>query len=365
MPYYRTLPALGLLVPGAAHAATFSVIGSAPGPAQIGAASGKLLYGTMQWNDGSGVLFALSTDGKTYTALHVFAGGTDGSGAESRLAQDSSRNIYGASQMGGTTNGGTIWEYSASGAFSVLHTFGIGTDATNPLQGPVLAPDGALFGTASSGAIGGSGDLYKLKTTGHYKVLHDFMSGNDGHCPFSGVAIGKGGAIYGTTIGRGYGGNPTGSVWRYTQKAGAVTIYVFQDGNDGEWPDQAPAVDQGGNVYGTTHIQNGANFPGAVWSLTPNGKSAVLYNFTGSTDGYAPNSPLLLDTNGTLYGTTASGGQYNDGTVFGITPSGAFTMIHAFTGGNDGATPTGNLAADKNGVIYGGVTSGQVFKIVP
>jgi uncharacterized repeat protein (TIGR03803 family) len=85
----------------------------------------------------------------------------------------------------------------------------------------------------------------------------------------------------------------------------------------------------------------------------------------GNTDGFAPNSPLLLNTDGKLYGTTSAGGPDNDGTVFSITKSGAFAVIHSFSNSGDGAQPTGNLVRTSTGVIYGGTAYGTVFQITP
>jgi uncharacterized repeat protein (TIGR03803 family) len=73
----------------------------------------------------------------------------------------------------------------------------------------------------------------------------------------------------------------------------------------------------------------------------------------------------MLNTDGNLYGTTMTGGADNFGTVFMITPAGGFSVIYSFTGGTDGAQPTGNLVHDSHGAIYGGTAYGTVFKIVP
>lgn len=95
----------------------------------------------------------------------------------------------------------------------------------------------------------------------------------------------------------------------------------------------------------------------------------VLYTFTGSTDGGQPQSRLVLDSAGNLYGTTFSGGlacpvsSLGCGTVFELSPNGAAgwneTVIHTFIGGTDGAYPTyAGLAIDSSGNLYGTTSRG-------
>jgi uncharacterized repeat protein (TIGR03803 family) len=124
-------------------------------------------------------------------------------------------------------------------------------------------------------------------------------------------------------------------------------------------------VGDAGNVYGTTFIQNGGQFAGAIWVINSAGKFSVLHDLNGPTGGFGPNSPLLINTDGRLYGTTSSGGVDNIDTVFRITRSGSFAVPHSFTNTGDGGQPTGNLVRGNDGTIYGGTFYGPVFKIVP
>jgi uncharacterized repeat protein (TIGR03803 family) len=81
-------------------------------------------------------------------------------------------------------------------------------------------------------------------------------------------------------------------------------------------------MDAAGNIYGTT-IQGGANDMGTVFELTPVGKGKyqekVLWSFNGK-DGSGPQSSLILDGAGNLYGMTPTGGLYGNGVVFEVTP---------------------------------------------
>jgi uncharacterized repeat protein (TIGR03803 family) len=360
-----SLALLAALAPVAATGTTasFSVVAQIADSPVIGAVRNATLYGTTTAGGASdhGSLFSLTTSG-TYTLLHSFTGGADGNYPNGGLVSNSASTVFGTTR-GGADGYGTLWSFAAR-TLTTLHTFASNTDLAIPLQGPELLR-AALYGSTATGAPNNNGGIFRLEPNGDYKILYNFLSGTDGHCPYSGIAVDSTGTIYGTTVGMGYGGNPTGSVWKLSQSGKLTTIYVFKDASDGEWPDQAPVLDAAGNLYGTTHMRSGASFAGAVWSISKAGRFSVLHDFNASTDGFAPNSPLVRNTNGKLYGSTSSNGPGGYGTVFQITPSGSFTVIHSFANGTDGATPTGNLAHDAAGSIYGGTQSGQVFRIVP
>src|SRR5262245_8115928 len=69
----------------------------------------------------------------------------------------------------------------------------------------------------------------------------------------------------------------------------------------------------------------------------------VIYSFAGDEDGEYPATELVLDVDGNLYGTSTSGGDFNAGTVFKLSPDGSGgwtkTVLHHFTGGADGTNP--------------------------
>lgn len=83
-----------------------------------------------------------------------------------------------------------------------------------------------------------------------------------------------------------------------------------------------------------------------------------LYNFTGNADGSDPATPLTFDSSGNAYGTTASGGAYDFGTVFQLSVSGQETVIYSFTGGGDGLDPHGGVTIDGAGNLYGTTVAG-------
>ena len=214
-----------------------------------------------------------------------------------------------------------------------------------------------------------------------YKVLHQFSPYNgDGYFPEGGVVLDRQGNLYGTT---GDGGLETclaqgcGTVWELTPDPdGSWTenlIHKF-DGSDGTFPANSPVFDAQGNLYGIAG-SGGTYTLGAIFELTPNGGTwtdTTLHQFTGGWDGAGnPDSQLDVDPQGHIYGSTASGGAYGHGIVFALVgPESTEIVLHAFTGGADGATPLGPLTFDASGNIYGtavggGLGYGLVFKLTP
>ena len=127
-------------------------------------------------------------------------------------------------------------------------------------------------------------------------------------------------------------------------------------------------MDAEGNLYGTTleggvsrHCSDGC---GTVFKVTQGGTETVLHSFGGSTDGISPTANLVMDGHGNLYGTTRSGGDTNCGngggcgTVFEVTPDAMEIIIYRFTGGTDGAIPYGGLVLDGQGSLYGTTVAG-------
>ncbi len=84
---------------------------------------------------------------------------------------------------------------------------------------------------------------------------------------------------------------------------------------------------------------------------------SVVHNFTGGNDGGVPFNGLTADGK-ILYGTASVGGTSNNGVVFKISASGAETVLHNFAGGTDGATPEGELIRGKGADFYGTTTAG-------
>ena len=256
---------------------------------------------------------------------------------------------------------------------SVVHDFTGGSDGGYSVNGLIMNPGGALFGTASSGGTSNNGVVFKITTAGAEIVLHSFAGGSDGAAPNAGVIRSKSGIFYGTTTAGGTYGK--GIVFQLIGSKETV-LYSFAGGTDGATPEANLALDAAGNLYGTTSA-GGAKGNGTVFKLAAPkaGKwtESVLYSFGAGTDGATPVGGVSLDASGNLYGTTSAGGTYGLGTVFKLTPGIVWTetILHNFQNGDDGAVPYADLIADTLGNFYGAATEGgangggTVFKLTP
>ncbi|HTT84753.1 MAG TPA: choice-of-anchor tandem repeat GloVer-containing protein [Rhizomicrobium sp.] len=149
------------------------------------------------------------------------------------------------------------------------------------------------------------------------------------------------------------------------QAASESVVYSFcgqTNCTDGALPVAALVADSSGNLYGTT-CAGGANDDGEVFELTPSGALTVLHSFSG-TDGVCPGAGVIMDSSGNLYGTASQGGNTGGGcgdagcgTVFKLAPGGTLTVLYAFSS-NDGSTPYAALLMDKNGNLYGTTVTG-------
>lgn len=311
--------------------------------------------------------------GQTETVLYSFAGGTDGIGPRAGLIRDAKGNLYGTTVNGGAFGFGTVYEISAAGVEKILHSFN-GTDGNAPYGSLVLVGSN-LYGTTYSGGASSLGTVFDVTLKGTAKILYSF-SGTDGSNPLAGlVRDPKTGNLYGTTA---TGGTlNAGTVFELTPTGTETVLYSFSPGPGGYLP-VAPLVrdPKTGDLYGTTYNGGASNFCsggcGTVFELTPSGTETVLYSFSGP-DGNNPQSGLVRDAKGNLYGQTYLGGPSGRGTVFEVTPAGKEIILHGFTGGADGGIPVGGVLArdPKTGNLYGttglgGANDyGVVYEITP
>lgn len=141
----------------------------------------------------------------------------------------------------------------------------------------------------------------------------------------------------------------------YAVRAHAQTVSVVHsfNGSDGQWPGSA-GLTQGrdGRLYGTTYA-GGTYGLGTVFKQRTEGTANLtLHSFSGL-DGANPVGGLSLARDGSYYGTTSSGGAFNHGEVFKITPGGVLTVLYSFTGGADGTGPSAAPIQATDGNFYG------------
>jgi hypothetical protein len=313
----------------------------------------------------------------------------------------------------------------------VLYSFQSIPDGAVPTGGVVFDKAGNLYGATGDGGAstcdgpGQCGTVYQLSppaTKGRAwteTVLYIFKghAQNDGATPEGGLVIDQAGNLYGTT---GYGGSGPctllggavgcGTVYELSPPAKQgdpwteTVLYSFQGGKDGYVASGDLLFDKAGNLYGTTLFGGGKGTTcnslyggqcGTVFKLSPpktkgdKWTETVLHRFAGVNagqefgDGASPNGGLVLDSKGTVYGTTFNGG-YNCphrsnqgcGTVFQLMPpnkkGGGWTeeLIHVFKNGDDGTQPSAGVIFATNGFLYGGAGGGSkgggvIFRLTP
>jgi len=270
----------------------------------------------------------------THTLLYTFAGGDgDGGHPQGDLTFDQPGNIYGTTQDGGTDNIGVIYELTPAGGSwteTVLH-FQSYSEGTYPEGGVIFDSSGNLYGVLHSGGQNQFGAVYELSPSGSNwteQTLYSFVQFISGINPVGGLLIDPSGNLYGTTS-TGGSNDGGGIVFEFTPASGGWTFNTIYNlsacGPCG--PQDKLVMDAAGNLYGTTYGLGNEGY-GSVFKLTPsngNWTYTSLHDFTGGTDGAHPFGPIL-DANGNLYGTTASGGLANCdngvgcGVVWEITP---------------------------------------------
>lgn len=126
-----------------------------------------------------------------------------------------------------------------------------------------------------------------------------------------------------------------------------------------------------GNFYGMT--ETGGTFEyGTLFRMTPGGQVTILRHFEPAADGGSPRGGLAAGTDGNLYGMTRTGGLGNYGTIFRFNPvTSTYTVIKHLYASTDGGNPQENLVRGTDGNFYGtnymgGANGlGTIFRINP
>ncbi|MBS0446725.1 MAG: hypothetical protein JSR59_12345 [Proteobacteria bacterium] len=236
-----------------------------------------------------------------------------------------------------------------------------GPDGAQP-QAVAAAPDGSVYGISQNGGSG-HGTLFRRAADGSFSVLHAF-DGSDGsmqvpsccsHGVLASLVVAPSGDLYGYTLTGGQSGCQSGYgcgvVFRYAAATGYAVLWKFTGGSDGSAPSGLVYASDG-NLYGTSY-----GFPdndGAVYKLTTGGVLTVLHGFCSQAncaDGHAPDG-LGVGPDHNFYGHYhgVSAPDY----VYRITPAGVITPLVALLPaiGNNWGDGAANFIAGSDGAMY-------------
>jgi|SRR5579871_1052428 len=241
------------------------------------------------------------------------------------------------------TIAGTSYSESVIGTFENSNGLEptLGTPAFDDFSHPV--------GVTAEGGTSNAGVIYEAVGPGELNALWSFSGSYPDGQALPSSPINYKGTIFGVS---------TSALWAIIpDESNFQIVYSFFDHQQAA-PNAGVIADGKGNFYGT----NGDT----IYELTAKSnyqKYKALYTLNGTTDGHIPTSELVRDKTGNLYGVTTYGGDFTNcqpgcGTVFKVTPRGAFSVLCAFTGGSDGGWPIGGLVMDKQGNLYGTTSSG-------
>jgi uncharacterized repeat protein (TIGR03803 family) len=330
---------------------------------------------------GAGTVYELSPKSGRYTFQNIYdfcaqPSCTDGARPYfSGVVLDSVGNLYGTTSLGGALSGlGTVFELTPSnGGWSetILHAFTGGIDGDSPYAGVVLDKAGNVYGvTTSLLSFNFVGTVFELSPSGGIwteTILHNFRTnGWDGEYPGleAGLTL-HGGSLFGTTS---LGGN-----------IGRGAVFQFSPLPGGGWSERVLfdtgypfTVDSAGNIYAVS--SSGAFGAGTVFQFIPSPEgwtTSPVYDFKGGLDGAGP-YPVIADAAGNLFGVTNVGGnpgcavREGCGTVFELSLSNGVwtkTTLYSFQGTDDGGNPTGPLAIDQKGNLFGVTQEGGANKV--
>jgi uncharacterized repeat protein (TIGR03803 family) len=261
--------------------------------------------------------------------------------------------------------------FVSTNAETVLHAFtapsggaGGSPDGATPM-GLVEGSDGNFYGTTSAGGTKSLGTVFRMTAAGSEALLYSFAGyPADGAVPEAGLVQAGNGDFYGTTyIG---GTSNVGTVFAITPAGSESMIHAFSGTpGDGSNPRATLVSGRDGNFYGTTRtggsgVAGNPDGNGTVFGISPEGAESVLYSFAGpSGDGATPLGNLVQGGDGSFYGIAGIGGADGFGIVFKVNSAGAESVLYSFAGRNgDGSYPLAGLVLGGDGNFYGTTSDG-------
>ncbi len=295
-----------------------------------------------------------------------------------------------AAVMAGAVSFALATGNAQASTYTVLHAFcpdvdypGCANDGWYPLGTPIVAPDGTVYGTNSSGGPNGTGVLFALKPKGSgyvFHVMYGFCGGTGcAGSPRGRLILDTNGNIYGVADG---GGNGYGTVYKFApnkyRTGGKLSVLYNFCANGDPCPDgQSPngiayipttpgaAYDGKSPLYGSSNAGGNSNYGGTVFELkSVKGQTLrneiTLYTFcsrANCTDGRSPQD-VNVNAAGDVVGTTLSGGKYDLGVAFKVDSTKTETVLRNYCSDDqyycyDGKYGTGPLLPDPAGNLWG------------
>ncbi|MEO7715800.1 MAG: choice-of-anchor tandem repeat GloVer-containing protein [Capsulimonas sp.] len=316
-----------------------------------------LLYGATDLggaND-AGTIFKVSTSG-VVSVVASFSSATGNVSASPLVFNPADHMLYGTTYADGGHGQDSVYTISPTGVLQVVKTFTTPNGLTTN-GGLTLAPDGALYGVAAAGGAYGKGTIYKI-ANGQFSTVYNFPGGQIGATPKTSMIVGKDGVLYGTVSAEGLSG--FGGIFRVVlgEKPTVSRVYSFTNGHDGATPGALfQAAD--GLLYGACQ-NGGAQNWGSIFKASTGGSCVTILDLNeGYHDGVLPTGKLLLASDGYYYGTTQVGGLHGAGTIFRINAQGAQEIVYSFNQSSpSGYLPSAGLTQGVDGTMYGTTTIG-------
>jgi uncharacterized repeat protein (TIGR03803 family) len=233
-----------------------------------------------------GTIFKLATNSQLVVVTDF--GATAGYESRDGLTVGADGDLYGATAYGGGGpyfGSGTIFKVVSNSTIVTLHQFQL-FDGYDPV---LSAADrfGNLYGDTEGGGLTnehfqlGMGTVFQINTNGTFTNLIVF-NGTNGYYPFAGLTVDDDGTVFGCTVRVGNefdGGNSgKGTLFRISTDKVFSTLHEFSGGTDGEFPYTIMAIGRDGKLYGCTG-SGGAFGCGTLFSITKEGSLTTLYSF--------------------------------------------------------------------------------------
>ena len=279
------------------------------------------------------------------------------------IAQGRDGNLYSSGNSGGTFNNGGIYSVTPGGTYTTF--WSVPSIDVGEYGGVNLGTDGSFYGVIADRGVNGSGTAFKLSSTGVETILHSFSNTGDGGNPITPPIQAADGNYYGVTEGQPF--LPSATLYKITAAGVFSTVHTFNNSTEGYNISAGLIQGTDGNLYGCTN-SGGSNSAGTIFKITTSGVVTVLHAFTGLADGNACSFSLVQGTDGKLYGTAGSG-TFTAGLIFKITTSGSYSAIHQINGTTEGFGVRSGVSQASDGNYYGvtqnngSATNGTLYKV--